>query len=77
MPSPSEMMVPTSSTLNLCVVVLNLLLKELRDLVCVDLSHTFFRQFSIYLWPRCAPALLLETHAPDSTLSQAFQTAAH
>ncbi len=46
---------------DLCIVVLNLLLQELRDLVCLDLRHTFFPSILDFLWPprRTAPAQLV------------------
>ena len=41
-PSPREMIVPTSSTCIFGVVVLNLLTQQLCDFVCLDLSHLTF-----------------------------------
>ena len=51
---------------NFRIVILNLLLKELCNLVCVDLSHTFFRQFS------CCLVFLRICLASHQPLFQAF-----
>jgi hypothetical protein len=51
---------------DLCAVIFDLLFKELCDFVCVDLSHTFFRQFSCF-WFVLRPCL-----TGDQALSQAF-----
>src|SRR5271163_2757105 len=58
---------------NFRIVVLNLLLKELRNLVCVDLSHTFFQSILLLLgfftdllsWPPAALSSVLGGPAPS------------